>query len=228
MATDPALAALPNGVTMPAARRAPIRVVYLDSHRLIRQGISLILEQDPDIHITGTAGSGEDAIQQYIRDRPDLVIMDIQLDTGMGGVDAIRVIRTIDPRARILVLTLLRGDQDVRAAIAAGAAAYLLKDVEPQDLIAAVHKVVQGKSVLPDALAAELSTKSAQPQLTPRQLSVLELIASGHRNKEIAASLGCSEGTVHNHVKQILHRLGVADRNAAVTTAIRRGIIHVT
>ena len=134
---------------MPAARRSPIRVVYLDSHRLIRQGISLILEQDPCIQITGTAGTGEEAIQQYLRDKPDLVIMDIQLDTGIGGVDAIRVIRKIDPAARILVLTLLRGDQDVRAAIDAGAAAYLLKDVEPQDLVAAVHTVVQGKSVLP-------------------------------------------------------------------------------
>jgi DNA-binding NarL/FixJ family response regulator len=212
---------------MTSARRSPINILYVDSHRLIRQGISLILERDSNIQITGTAGSGEEAIQQYIRERPDVVLMDIQLDTGIGGVDAIRVIRKIDPTARILVLTLLKGDQDIRAAIDAGAAAYLLKNVDPQELVAAVQKVAQGKSVLPEALAAELRTRAGRPQLTPRQLSVLELIASGHRNKEIAASLGCSEGTIHNHVKQILHRLGVADRNAAVTTAIRRGIIHV-
>jgi DNA-binding NarL/FixJ family response regulator len=212
---------------MISAARAPIRVLYLDSHGLIRQGISLILEQDPDIQITGTASSGEEAIQQYIRDRPDLLLMDIQLDSGIGGVDAIRVIRKIDPTARIVVLTLLKGDHDIRAAIDAGAAAYLLKNAEPRELVEAVHRVAQGKSVLPDALAAELKAKASRLELTPRQLSVLELIASGHRNKEIAASLGCSEGTVHNHVKQILHRLGVADRNAAVTMAIRRGIIHV-
>src|SRR5262249_38292313 len=144
---------------MSAARRSPIRVLYLDSHGLIRQGISLILEQNPDIQISGTASSGEEAIQQYIRDRPDLVLMDIQLDSGIGGVDAIRVIRKIDPTARIVVLTLLKGDHDIRSAIEAGAAAYLLKNVEPRELVAAVHKVAQGKSVLPDALAAELNAK---------------------------------------------------------------------
>jgi len=212
---------------MSAARRVPIRILYVDSHRLIREGISLILERDTDIRITAAAASGEDAIQHYIRDRPDVVLIDIQLDTGIGGVDAIRVIRKIDPTARIVVLTLLKGDQDIRAAIDAGAAGYLLKDIEPQDLIGAVHKAAQGKSVLPEALAAEMRTRARGPQLTPRQLSVLELIALGSRNKEIAVTLGCSEGTVHNHVKQILHRLGVADRNAAVTKAIRRGIIHV-
>ncbi len=212
---------------MSPARPSPLRVLYLDSYGLIRQGITLILEQDPDIQITETASSGEEAIQQYIRHRPDIVLMDIQLDSGIGGVDTIRVIRKIDPTARILVVTLLKGDHDIKAAIDAGAAAYLLKNVEPRELVATVHKVAQGKSVLPDALAVQLRGNGNRLQLTARQLSVLELITSGHRNKEIAASLGCSEGTVHNHVKQILHRLGVADRNAAVTMAIRRGIIHV-
>jgi DNA-binding NarL/FixJ family response regulator len=145
----------------------------------------------------------------------------------MSGCEAIRIIRQIDPTARMAVLTMLDGDEDIRRSLEAGALTYLLKDMAPHELTATVHQVARGRSVLPSSIAKRLAKGEGSPRLTSRQVRVLELIAEGFRNKEIADKLRCSEGTIHNHVKQILQRLNVNDRNGAITAAIRRGIIHV-
>jgi DNA-binding NarL/FixJ family response regulator len=213
------------GTAVSTAR--PIRVLCVDKYRLVREGIVLILASDPSISVVGAVASGEEAIEHYIRDKPDLVLIDIQLQTGMSCCEAIRIIRQIDPTARMAVLTMLDGDEDIRRSLEAGALTYLLKDMAPHELTATVHQVARGRSVLPSSIAKRLAKGEGSPRLTSRQVRVLELIAEGFRNKEIADKLRCSEGTIHNHVKQILQRLNVNDRNGAITAAIRRGIIHV-
>ncbi len=205
-----------------------IRVVCVDDHRIVREGIALIIGRQSDMEVVGLAATGEEAVTLFARCRPDVTLMDLQLG-ATSGVDAIRAIRRTDPAARIVVLTMYQGDEDIYRALEAGAVTYVLKDTLSDDLVRVVREVHAGNQPLssPD-VEARLAERAARPPLTPREVQVIELIARGLRNKEIAASLGISEETAQVHVKHILAKLNVQDRTAAVTVALRRGIIHLT
>jgi DNA-binding NarL/FixJ family response regulator len=203
-----------------------IRVLCVDDHRLMREGLSRIVGVQPDMTVVAQASNGEEAVEQFRRHHPDVTLMDLQLPR-MSGVEAIRAIRTADPAARVVVLTMYQGDEDVHRAVAAGAMGYLLKDTLPDDLIHVIRDVHAGRRAIPPEIAAVLEQRATQPTLTARELQVLELLATGKRNKEIAADLGISGDTASAHVKSIFLKFNVHDRTAAVAEALRRGIIHI-
>jgi DNA-binding NarL/FixJ family response regulator len=204
----------------------PIRVLCVDDHALIRDALTLKVDLEPDMRMVAAAATGEQALEYFRLHRPDVTLMDLQLPT-MSGLDAIRAIRREDPHARIVVLTMYEGDEDIYRAIQAGAATYLLKDTLADDLIRMVRDVHGGARPIPADIAERLAERSEQGTLTPREVQVVELIATGMRNREIAGALRISEETVQVHVKNILAKLRVQDRTAAVTMALRRGIIHI-
>jgi DNA-binding NarL/FixJ family response regulator len=205
---------------------APIRVLVVDDHRIVRDGLALIIGREADIAVVASAGSGEDAVGEYRRHRPDVVLMDLQLP-GMSGVEAIRAIRAIDAGARVVVLTMYDGDEDIFRALEVGATTYLLKDSVSDDLIRVVREVHGGGRPLADDVKARLADRAGRPTLTQREVRVLQLVLQGQRNKEIGGALSISEETVEVHLKNIFAKLDVHDRTAAVYVALRRGILHV-
>ena len=211
---------------IPMAAQPRIRVLCVDDHRIVREGVALIISRQPDMQVIGSVASGEEAVLQFRRHRPDITLMDLRLET-MSGLEAIRAIRAEDPTARIIALTMYKGDEDIHQALAAGAAAYLLKTTLSDDLIRVVREVHAGERPLSPDLKASLEGRAAHPTLTPREIEVLNLVAQGRRNKEIAAVLGISVDTVPGHLKNIFLKLRVTDRTAAVNVALRRGIVHI-
>ena len=208
-----------------SARR--IRVLCVDDHRIVREGISLIINRQSDMEVVALAASGEEAVALHRKYRPDVTLMDLQLG-AMSGVEAIRAIRSENATANIVVLTMYQGDEDIYRALEAGATTYLLKDTLSDDLIRIVREVHAGRSPIRPEVEARLAERAARPALTAREVEVLELIAEGMRNKEIAVTLGISEQTAKVHVKNILAKLGVSDRAAVIPVALRRGIIHLS
>jgi two-component system NarL family response regulator len=198
----------------------------VDDHRLLREGIVRIVGLQPDMTVVAQASNGEEAVEQFLQQQPDVTLMDLQLPT-MNGLQAIREIRRADPDARIVVLTMYQGDEDIHRAIAAGARGYLLKDTLPDDLIRVIREVHAGERVIPPAVAAALEQRASQPILTDRELQVLELLVTGKRNKEIAAALGISADTASAHIKSIFLKFNVHDRTAALAEGVRRGMIHI-
>jgi two-component system, NarL family, response regulator len=205
---------------------SPIRVLCVDDHRLMREGIARIVGVQPDMTVVAEASDGEEAVEQFIRHRPDVTLMDLEMPT-MNGVQAIHAIRSRQPDARIVVLTMYHGDEDIYRAVAAGAMGYLLKDTLPDDLIRVIRDVHAGQRAIPPEIAAVLEQRANQPSLTFRESQVLELLATGKRNKEIAAALGISGDTASAHIKSIFLKFNVHDRTAALAEALRRGIIHI-
>jgi two-component system NarL family response regulator len=203
-----------------------IRVLCVDDHPLVLEGVARKIERQPDMKVIGTAGTGEEAIQLYQRHRPDIVLMDLQLP-GIGGLKAIEAIRREDSSARIVVLTMYNGDEDIYRAIQAGAASYLLKDTLSQDLISVVREVHRGGRPMSPAVASRLAARVGHAGLSGREIEVLAHIAKGMRNKEIADALNVSQETVQTHVKRLFVKLNVNDRTAAVTVALSRGIVHL-
>lgn len=204
----------------------PIRVLCVDDHRIVREGLSMLIARQADMQVAGLAGSGEEAVELYSALRPDVTLMDLQLGR-MSGVDAIAAIRHIDARARIVVLTMFHGDEDMYRALEAGAATYVLKEAAFADLVQAVRDVHRGRPPLRSPeVRAKLAGRAARPVLTPREVEVVGHIRQGLRNREIATVCGISEETVQTHVKSILLKLDAQDRTAAVSIALSRGIIH--
>lgn len=204
-----------------------VRVLCVDDHRLVREGLALIIDRQPDMSVVAAASTGEEAIQFFKDHRPDITIMDLQLG-AMSGVEAIKAIRREDPGARVVVLTMYQGDEDIYRALEAGAATYLLKDLPSEDLLRLIREVHAGQRPMNADVQARLAERASRPALTPRELQVLQLVADGLRNREIATKLGISEETAQVHVKNILAKLQVNDRTAATSVALRRGIIHLS
>jgi len=203
-----------------------IRILCVDDHRLVLNGIELMIGRQPDMSVVGSATTGEEAVSLFQQHRPDITLMDLQLPV-MTGLEAIRAIRHLSPDARIIVLTMYHGDEDIHRALAAGAATYLLKDMLSDDLMRVIREVHAGQRALLPEIQVRLDERATRPSLTPREVQVTELVGRGLRNKEIATELRISEETVQVHVKSILTKLGVNDRTAAVNVAMRRGIIHL-
>lgn len=203
-----------------------IRVLCVDDHRIVREGIALIISRQPDMEVVAFAATTDEAIAQFHRHVPDVTLMDLRLG-AMSGLTAIQAIRREHGDARIIVLTMYGGDEDIHQALAAGATTYLLKDTLSDDLIRTVRDVHAGGHPLPAAIKAKLDARAEQPTLTSREVQVLKLVAQGRRNKEIAARLGISEETVPVHLKNIFTKLKVNERTAAVNVALRRGIVHI-
>lgn len=204
-----------------------IRILCVDDHRIVREGIASLIDRQPDMHVVASAASGEEAIDLFIEHQPDITLMDLQLGV-MDGITAIKIIRRRSPDARIVVLTMRRGDEDIHRALEAGASTYLMKDTISDDLIRVLREVQAGEHPMPADVEARLAERATRATLTDREVQVVELVAQGMRNKEIGVSLGISETTVQVHVKNILAKLQVQDRSGAITAAIRRGIIHIS
>jgi DNA-binding NarL/FixJ family response regulator len=204
---------------------APIRILVAEDHLVARAGVTAIVSMQTDMTVVAEAANGQQAVELYRKHRPDVALLDMRMPV-MSGVEAAREIRSEFPHARLIALTTYGGDEDIRRALAAGVQAYLTKDVLHDELLKAIRAVHAGQSYLPASVA--LATQMPRPDLSAREVQVLELIVRGLANKQIAYSLNIAEHTVKNHVKNILSKLGVQDRTQAATAAIQRGIVHLS
>jgi two-component system NarL family response regulator len=204
----------------------PIRIMIVEDHSIVRQGLVALLRTVPDFAIVAEAGDGRKAIEMYRQHQPDVTLMDLRLPQ-LNGVEAIGRIRLDFPHARIIVLTTFDGDEDIYRALQAGARGYLLKGMTTDELVEAIRSVYAGKSRIPAPVAERLAERMSAPILTARETEVLHLIVGGNSNKEIALALSISEATVKTHINSLLSKLGVTDRTQAATTALQRGIVHL-
>ena len=203
-----------------------IRVLTVDDHALLREGIAALVNPESDMKVVAEASSGQQAIEQFRLHRPDVTLMDLQMP-GLNGIEAIIGIRSEFSNARIIVLTTYAGDVQVLRALKAGARAYVLKGHVHRELLETIRAVHAGQKRIPPEVAAELADHAADDDLTPREIDVLRLIASGNANKVIADRLSITEETVKSHVTNILSKLGANDRTHAVTIGLKRGIIEI-
>jgi DNA-binding NarL/FixJ family response regulator len=202
------------------------RILIADDHYVVRMGLVALVETEPDLQVIGEAADGAQAVELFTKLRPDLTLMDLRMPEK-DGITATREIHDKFPNARILMLTTFDGDDDIHKALSAGASGYLLKNSTRESLIPALRAVAAGQRWIPKEVATRLARRKMFEELTPRELEVLNQLAKGLANKEIADVLIISEHTVKDHLKSILGKLRVADRTEAVTAAIQRGIIHL-
>lgn len=203
-----------------------IRVLSVDDHPLLREGIAVLIDTQSDMQLIGEAANGREALEQFRKHHPDITLMDLQMPE-MSGIDAIGAIRGEFPDARIIVLTTYSGDFQVSRALKAGARGYLLKDMLRQELLETIRAVHAGQKRLSAEAAAEIAEHAADDVLTSREIEVLRLIANGNANKEVARKLSLTEETVKGHLKNIFAKLSVNDRTHAVTVGLKRGIISL-
>jgi DNA-binding NarL/FixJ family response regulator len=201
-----------------------IRVLVVEDHNVVRQGLVALLNLVDTIQVVGEAADGEEAITQFRSRKPDVTLIDLRLPK-LSGVEVIQKVRAETPQARFVVLTTYDGDEDIYRALKSGAKAYLLKGMTTDELIATIREVHAGRSHIPAAIAERLAERMGTEDLTPREAEVLEQIVTGKSNKEIATELSISEATVKTHINTLLSKLGVTDRTQAATAAIRRGIV---
>ena len=208
-----------------SGERAPIRVLLADDHTIVRNGVSQILAEQPDIEVVAQAPDGATAVALYRRERPDVSLIDLRMP-ALDGVQVVEQIRREHPDAVLVVLTTFDTDDDVERALMAGAKAYLLKDVSPADLVACVRTVHQGGTWVSPTVASKLVARMTRVQLTQREMSVLRLVAAGKPNRDIGESLNISEGTVKIHLSHLFEKLGATSRTDAVAKAAERGLIR--
>ena len=201
-----------------------LRLMLVDDHYLVRVGLSSVIALEPDMRVCAEAATGHQAIELFRSDRPDVTLMDLRLP-DLSGTEAIRTIRAEFPQARIIALSTFAGDEEIHMALEAGALAYLVKTVQPEELVDTIRKAAAGQRHVPPELAARLAARSPRSHLSPRELEVVKLMIQGKRNREIARHLAITEGTVKIHVSNVLAKLGVTDRTEAVTQALQRGIV---
>jgi DNA-binding NarL/FixJ family response regulator len=206
---------------------SPIRILVVDDHQLIRVGITTLIFPEPDMKVVGEASDGREAIAKYRECHPDITLMDLQMPE-MGGFDAIIAIRDEFPDARIIVLTTYTGDVQAQRAMKAGAQGYVLKNLLHKELLQTIRAVHGGRRAMAAEVAAGVAEHTGEEGLTPKEVDVLQLIAAGNANKEIAAQLSVTEETVKSRVKNILEKLGANDRTHAVTIGLKRGIIDLS
>jgi DNA-binding NarL/FixJ family response regulator len=205
---------------------APIRLLTVDDHPLMREGIAAVVASQPDLQLVGEGGSGREALQLFRVHHPDVTLLDLRLP-DMSGIDALAAIRAEFPDARIVILTTFEGDVEIQRALSAGARGYLLKSMPPREMVEAIRQVHAGRKRIPPQVAAQIAEHLGDERLTAREIEVLQRLAGGNRNKDIALQLFISEETVKVHVKHLMDKLGASDRTQAVAIALRRGIIQL-
>lgn len=203
-----------------------IKILIVDDHPVVRDGLSAIISRRSDMEVVGEAENGTQAVTLFRQFRPDVTLLDLQMPE-LSGVQVITTLRPDFPQARFIVLTTFDGDEDIYRALRAGAQAYLLKGTPREELLEAIRAVHAGQKRIPPEVASKLAERLIQPELTERELEVLQLIVAGQSNKEIGATLTITEGTVKVHVNSLLGKLGVQDRTQAVTEALKRGIVRL-
>jgi len=205
---------------------AKIRILTVDDHPLLHEGVATVIRNQSDMVLIAEATNGQQAIQRFRENMPDITLMDLRLP-DMSGIDAIIAIRSEFPEARVIVLTTFAGDVEIQRALEAGARAYVLKSMPPKDLVEVIRQVHAGKKRIPPEIAAHLAEHYSDEALTAREIEVLQQIAAGNRNRDIAQKLFIAEETVKVHIKHIMDKLGAADRTQAVAIGVRRGIIQL-
>jgi DNA-binding NarL/FixJ family response regulator len=204
----------------------PITVLCIDDHALVREGMAALINRQQDMTIVGEGATGKEGVELFKTKRPDVTLVDLRLP-DMTGVAVITALIQQDPKTKILVVSSCEGDVDIKNALSAGAHGYVLKGLPREQLLDGIRQVHAGFKWIPSPVGGKLAEHLTDELLTKRELEVLELMASGARNKEIADSLGIAEETVKMHVKSIISKLGADDRTGAVTTALRRGVLHL-
>ncbi|MBD2463579.1 response regulator transcription factor [Oscillatoria sp. FACHB-1407] len=205
---------------------AQIRILIADDHPVVRQGLAAMIGRKPGMAVVAEASDGREAVDLFRQHRPDVTLMDLRMP-GMDGVQAIALLKESDRHARIIILTTYDTDEDIYRGLSAGAMAYILKGASPDELIDTIRVVHNGQTRIPSAVAAKLAARINSPNLTSREMEVLQLIVAGQSNKEISVSLQISEGTVRAHVNNLLSKLGVSDRTQATTLALRKGLVRL-
>lgn len=203
-----------------------IRVLIVDDHSIVRQGLATIIDRDPEMTVIAQADDGQQAIDLFREYQPDVTLMDLRMPQ-VGGVEAITAICAEFKPARIIVLTTYDGDEDIYRGLQAGAKGYLLKDAKPNELLNAIRMVHRGQQYIPPEVGAKLVQRMSSPELSERELEVLRLMAQGMSNLDIGTALTIGESTVKSHVNRILSKLGVNDRTQAVIVAVKRGIVSL-
>lgn len=203
-----------------------IRILVVEDHAIVREGLRAILETEHGLSVVGQAADGKEALERFRELRPDVTLLDIHFPND-SGLDILREIRAASPSARVLMISTFDHDEDVFKAFQLGAKGYILKDVERSEVVAAIRAVQDGRKVIPVWAGSKLAERAQTDELSDRELEVLQLLAEGRANKEIAAKLGVSEGTVKAHFGHVFEKMGVSDRTQALLVALRRGLIHI-
>jgi len=207
-------------------KKNALRVLVADDHPVVREGLAALINRRPDMAVVAEASTGQEAVEQFLLHRPDVALLDLRMPE-MDGVEVIAAIREQVPTARLVVLTTYADEEDIHRSLRAGARGYLLKDAPRDELLDCVRAVHDGQTVIPPAIALKLASRLMATELTPRELDVLRLLATGKSNKQIAAALFIAEGTVKTHVNALLRKLDAADRTGVVTLALKRGLLRL-